>query len=107
MEGKGDLQCSQNITMNPEKHSHEMVLTMQWVWLMHYLIIKNECYSLNIKTCHHFTPPWPGPAVPSVLPSFSSSFLLRFRFITRAYAGEGLKTWEMGQYQSPNYLEAT
>lgn len=28
-EGKGDLQCSQNITMNPEKHSHEMVLTMQ------------------------------------------------------------------------------
>lgn len=29
MEGKGDLQCSQNITMNPEKQSHEMVLTVQ------------------------------------------------------------------------------
>lgn len=61
----------------------------------------------DIKACHHFAPPRPGPAVPSVSLSLSSSFFLHFRFITRAYAGEELKIWEMGQNQSPNFLEVT
>lgn len=68
MEGKWELLCSQNITMYPENPSPEMVSSMQRVQLRHYLIIKNGCYSLNIKTCHRFTPPRPGPAVPSILP---------------------------------------